>query len=194
MLLFLCCYFYKLVVMPSFSDTSGTTANSTSDLEHQLLLTSNCHQHQDRNGFSTARAGGYQQQPSDQVMPAPPDVHPSTSSGPRSTDSSAPDSPTGPGGSTDDMMAIGQTHHGYDQVGVGGYHGSGHATMIPASLQLYSQLYHASAAGNMTTRHHHHHHHYHQPGDGNEHLVSTAQRPTQQAVAAADHSAVWRPY
>lgn len=183
------------LVMPSFSDTSGTTANS-GDLEQQLLLSSsNCHQQQDRTGFPAAR--GYQQQQqlagNDQVMPPPPpDLHPSTSSGPRSTDSSAPDSPTGPGGSTDDMMAIGQSH-GYDQSG-GGYHGGGgHATMIPASLQLYSQLYHASAAGNMT-RHHHHHHHYHQPGDGDEHLVSAAQRPTQQAVATADHSAVWRPY
>lgn len=176
--------------MPSFSDTSGTTATS-GDLEQQLLSSSNCHQQHDRTVFPSTR--GYQQSTgNDQVMPPPPpDLHPSTSSGPRSTDSSAPDSPTGPIGSTDDMMAgTGQTH-GYDQVG---YQGGGHpTTMIPASLQLYSQLYHASAAGNMT-RHHHHHHHYHQPGDGDEHLVSAAQRPTQQAVATADHSAVWRPY
>ncbi|XP_025405372.1 runt-related transcription factor 1-like [Sipha flava] len=188
-----------VAVMPSFSDTSGTTANS-GDLEQQLLLSSssNCHQQQqdNRTGFSTAR--GYQQQQqqsagNDQVMAPPPsDLHPSTSSGPRSTDSSAPDSPTGPVGSADDMMAIGQSH-GYEHVGGSGYHGGGHPTMIPASLQLYSQLYHASAAGH-TTRHHHHHHHYHQPGDGDEHLATVAQRPTQQAVAAADHSAVWRPY
>lgn len=180
--------------MPSFSDTSGTTATS-GDLEQQLLSSSNCHQQHDRTGFSTTR--GYQQSAgnNDQVMAPPSDLHPSTSSGPRSTDSSAPDSPSGAIGSTDDMMSatVGQTH-GYDQVG--GYHGGGghHPTMIPASLQLYSQLYHASAAGNMT-RHHHHHHHYHQPGDGDEHLVSAAQRPpAQQAVATADHSAVWRPY
>ncbi|XP_060851976.1 runt-related transcription factor 1-like [Rhopalosiphum padi] len=200
-------------VMPPFADTTGTTVNGTSDLEHQLLLsssTSNCHQQHDRTGFPTVR--GYQQQQStvnDLAMQPPPapDLHPSTSSGPRSTDSSAPDSPTGPVGSTDDMMAIGHAH-GYDQLGGGGYHGGGgggHPTtgmQIPASLQLYSQLYHASAAGNMTTRHHHHHHHYHQPGDDgggggdDDHLqvAGATQRPTQQAVAAADHSAVWRPY
>jgi len=107
------------------------------------------------------------------------------------------------------MMAIGHAH-GYDQLGGGGggYHSGGHPAtgmQLPASLQLYSQLYHASAAGNMT-RHHHHHHHYHQPGDeegggggvgvDDDHLqVSGAtQRPTQQAVAATDHGAVWRPY
>lgn len=178
-------------MIPSFSDSGGAIANN-GNLEQQLLSSSNCHQLLDRTGFSTIR--GYQQQSTgnDQVMPPPLDLHPSTSSGPRSTDSSSPDSPTGPGGSTDDMMAIGQSH-GYDQVG-GGYHGSGHPTMIPTSLQLYSQLYHASTAGNMTTRHHHHHHHYHQPGDGDDHLASAAQRPVQQVVAAADHSAVWRPY
>lgn len=197
--------------MPPFADSSGTTANGgASDLEQHLLLsssTSNCHQQHDRTGFPSVR--GYQQLQqqstvNDQSMPPPAtDLHASTSSGPRSTDSSAPDSPTEPGGSTDDMMVIGHTH-GYDQLGGGGgYHGGGgggHPTgmQIPASLQLYSQLYHASAAGNMT-RHHHHHHHYHQPGDdgggGDVHLqVSAAQRPTQQAVAAADHSAVWRPY
>lgn len=198
--------------MPSFSDTSGTTPNS-GDLEQQLLQSSsNCHQQQQQQqqhnrvtGFPTIR--GYQQhQPDGNDHAMPPtssDLHPSTSSGPRSTDSSAPESPAGPVGSADDMMAIGgQTLHGYDhQVigggGNGGYHGNGHPTMIPAaSLQLYSQLYHASAAGNMT-RHHHHHHHYHQPGlDGDdEHsLVTAAQRPAQQVVATADHSAVWRPY
>lgn len=200
--------------MPSFADTTLPTANGPGDLEHQLLLsssTSNCHQQHDRTGFPTVR--GYHQQQStvnDQSMPPPaPDLHPTTSSGPRSTDSSAPDSPTGPGGSTDDMMAIGHAH-GYDQLGGGGggYHSGGHPAtgmQLPASLQLYSQLYHASAAGNMT-RHHHHHHHYHQPGDeegggggvgvDDDHLqVSGAtQRPTQQAVAATDHGAVWRPY
>jgi len=196
--------------MPPFADTTGTTVNGTGDLEHQLLLSSsatNCHQQHDRTGFPAVR--GYQQQQSTvndlQTMQPPPapDLHPSTSSGPRSTDSSAPDSPTGPGGSTDDMMAIGHAH-GYDQLGGGGYHGGGHPTtgmQIPASLQLYSQLYHASATGN-TTRHHHHHHHYHQPGDDgggggdDDHLqvAGATQRPTQQAVAAADHSAVWRPY
>ncbi|VVC43198.1 Acute myeloid leukemia 1 protein (AML1)/Runt,Runt domain,p53-like transcription factor, DNA- [Cinara cedri] len=187
-------------VMPSFSDASGTTPNSAGDLEQQLLSSSNCHPQLDRTiGFSTSPRG-YQQQPAGngQVMnPAPPDLHPSTSSGPRSTDSSAPDSPTGPGGSADDMMAIGHGSHGgyHDQAG-GGYHGGGHhPTMIPASLQLYSQLYHASAAGNMTRHHHHNHHHYHQSGLGDDHnMVSAAQRPAQQAVAAADHSAVWRPY
>lgn len=191
-------------VMPPFNDTTVPIANGPGDLEHQLLLsssTSNCHQQHDRTGFPTVR--GYQQQQSavnDQSMPPPaPDLHPSTSSGPRSTDSSAPDSPTGPGGSTDDMMAIGHAH-GYDQLGGGSYHSGGHLTtgmQLPASLQLYSQLYHASTAGN-TTRHHHHHHHYHQPGDdgGDDHLQvsGAAQRPTQQAVAATDHSAVWRPY
>lgn len=185
--------------MPSFSDASGTTPNSAGDLEQQLLSSTNCHPQLDRTvGFSTSTRG-YQQQSAGngQVMnPVPPDLHPSTSSGPRSTDSSAPDSPTDPGGSADDMMAIGHGSHGYHDQVSGGYHGGGHhPTMIPASLQLYSQLYHASAAGNMTRHHHHNHHHYHQSGHGDEHnMVSAAQRPTQQAVAAADHSAVWRPY
>ncbi|XP_050434449.1 forkhead box protein biniou-like isoform X2 [Adelges cooleyi] len=191
--------------MPSFSDTNGSVTVG-GDLEQQLL-SSGCHQQQqqqqqNRNGFSTTR-GGYQQSTGNvQVMSTPPDLHPSTSSGPRSTsDSSSPDSPTEPIGSTDDMMTAG-SNHGYDQV-TGNYHVTGggcQPTVIPASLQLYSQLYHASAAGNMN-RHHHHHHHYHghQPdgiGVDHDHLTGPAQRPVvqQQAVAAADHSAVWRPY
>lgn len=196
--------------MSSFSDASGTTVNSGSNLEQQLLsVGGDCHPQQqqqlhDRNGF--LRAGGYHQAVgSDQALqpPAPPppprDLHPSASSGPRSTDSSAPDSPAGP---ADDMqMAIGgggggqdaTMHGGYDQV-ADGYHQP--AVQLPTSLQLYSQLYHAS-------RHHHHPHDHHQPHYGHQtgggadglHSTGAVQRPaTQQAVAAADHSAVWRPY
>ncbi|XP_050544307.1 runt-related transcription factor 3-like isoform X2 [Daktulosphaira vitifoliae] len=181
--------------MPTFSEHSGSVAAS-GDLEQHIL--SSCHQQQNRNGFTTNRGGPYQQSAggNDQVMTTPTDLLPSTSSGPRSTsDSSTADSPTEPIGPSDDMMATG-SNHGYDQTA---YHSGsgGHATTIPASLHLYSQLYHASTAGNIIRQHpHQHHYHGHQQNVSEDHLNGSTQRPVtqQQAVVAADHSAVWRPY